>query len=62
MNQDCKQILLPGKSAKVFLAVINNEKVLVVNTLFNTQKYIKLPKFSFQKKKVLLFCRHCRIP
>jgi ribosomal protein L6P/L9E len=51
MNQDCKQILLPGKSAKVFLAVINNEKVLVVNTLFNTQKYIKLPQLSFQKKK-----------
>jgi ribosomal protein L6P/L9E len=50
MNQDCKQILLPKKAAKVFLAVINNEKLLVVNTLFNTQKYFKLPNLSFQKK------------
>jgi large subunit ribosomal protein L6 len=49
MKQECKQILLPRKG-KISLALINNEKVLVLTTLFNTQKYIKLPQLSVQKK------------
>jgi ribosomal protein L6P/L9E len=53
MNQYFKQILLPLKS-QVSFALIKNEKVLVLNTLFNTQKYIKLPDFAFQKKKSVL--------
>lgn len=53
MNQYFKQILLPLKS-QVSFALIKNEKVLVLNTLFNTQKYIKLPDLAFQKKKGVL--------
>ena len=48
MDQHLKQILLPLKS-RVSLALIKNQKVLVVNTLFNTQKYIKLPDLSIHK-------------
>jgi|SaaInl8_120m_RNA_FD_contig_31_748549_length_1782_multi_9_in_0_out_0_2 large subunit ribosomal protein L6 len=48
MEQHLKQILLPLKS-RVSLALIKNQKVLVINTLFNTQKYIKLPDLSIHK-------------
>jgi len=53
MNQYFKQILLPLKS-QISFVLIKNEKVLVLKTLFNTQKYIKLPDLHFYKKKNLL--------
>lgn len=49
MNQYLKQILLPLKS-QISFVLIKNEKILVLKTLFNTQKYIKLPDLPFQKK------------
>ena len=42
MNQYLKQILLPLKS-QISFVLLKNEKVLVLKTRFNTQKYIKLP-------------------
>jgi ribosomal protein L6P/L9E len=60
MNQHLKQILLPLKS-RVSLALIKNQKVLVVNTPFNTQKYIKLPDLSIQKtNSSLVLSPSCR--
>ena len=50
MNQYFKPILLPLKS-QVSFALIKNQKVLVLNTPFNTQKYIKLPDLAFKKKQ-----------
>jgi hypothetical protein len=53
MNLYFKQILLPLKS-QISFVLIKNEKILVLKTLFNTQKYIKLPELPFFKKKNLL--------
>jgi len=53
MNQHFKQILLPLKS-HIFFVLLNNQKILVINTPFNTQKYIKLPDLAFYKKKSFL--------
>jgi len=53
MNQYLKQILLPLKS-QISFVLLKNEKVLVLKTRFNTQKYIKLPDLPFQKKNNVL--------